>query len=288
MALASALHHSADKTTRAQHNAPRGQKNTGTEYHELSDDDVVPARGSWPPCLGEPRGPQDKDQSRTVEQTADYAPVVQILGAPVPQMVDQLVAILSHVDSLVSEQVIAAPKISWPSRFPRTVLREPQKAEQLVEVPTIVSLVQVIEQTVDIPVGAGGGSGNGGHQGFLPGQGFQPTLVPIAESLTIPVPPPFGLRGLQGLHPDPSSAAISSQPAGDAFQVFFRTLRRRKKSAKVTWQEGARVVADSSSSMPASHDNEWWEDADGNMWLKMPSGRWMSERAGEYIYWEER
>ena len=74
MALATALHHSADKTTRAQHNAPRGQKNAGTEYYELSDEDEVPTRGSRPPCLGEPRGPQDRDQQRTVEQTADYAP----------------------------------------------------------------------------------------------------------------------------------------------------------------------------------------------------------------------
>ena len=168
MALASALHHSAEKTTRAQHNGPRGQKNAGTEYYELSDEDVVPARASWPPFLGEPWGSQDQDQSRTVEQTADYAPVVQIMGTPVPQMVDQLVAIFSHVDSLIPEQVIAVPKISWPSHFPRTVLSEPQTAEQLVDAPTIVSLVQVIEQTVDIPVGAGGGSGYGGHQRFSP------------------------------------------------------------------------------------------------------------------------
>ena len=74
MALASALHHSADKTTRAQYNAPRGQKNTGTEYYALSDDDEVPVWGSRPPCLGEPRGPQERDQPRTVEQIAVYAP----------------------------------------------------------------------------------------------------------------------------------------------------------------------------------------------------------------------
>ena len=46
MALASALHHSADNTTRAQHNDPQRQKNAGTEYNELSDEDEVPARGS--------------------------------------------------------------------------------------------------------------------------------------------------------------------------------------------------------------------------------------------------
>ena len=58
---------------------------------------------------------------------------------PESQMVDQLGAVIKLVDSVVSEQIIAVPKISWPSRFPRTVLRELQKAEQLVEVPVPVS-----------------------------------------------------------------------------------------------------------------------------------------------------
>ena len=66
--------------------------------------------GSRPPCLGEPRGPQDKDQLRAVEQIADYAPMVQILDSPVPHMVVQLVAVLTDVDSLIPEQVIAVPK----------------------------------------------------------------------------------------------------------------------------------------------------------------------------------
>ena len=77
MALASALHHSADKTTRAQHNAPRGQKNAGTEYYELSDEDEVP------PCLGGPRGPHDKVQQRTMEQIADDVPMLTLLDGPV-------------------------------------------------------------------------------------------------------------------------------------------------------------------------------------------------------------
>ena len=64
--------------------------------------------------------------------------MVQILDDLVPQMVDQLVAVIKLVDSVVPEQIIAVPKISWSSRFPRTVLREPQKAEQLVEVPVPV------------------------------------------------------------------------------------------------------------------------------------------------------
>ena len=60
-------------------------------------------------------------------------------AVPESQMMDQLVAVvIKPVDSVVPEQIIAVPKTSWPSRFPRTVLRETQKAEQLVEVPVPV------------------------------------------------------------------------------------------------------------------------------------------------------
>ena len=175
MALASALHHSADKTTRAQYNAPRGQKNAGTEYYVLSDEeDVVPAWGSRPPCLGEPRGPQERDQLRTVEQIAVYAPMVQILDVPVAQMGEQLVDVLHFFDALipVAEQAIEVPKIIIERIPPRTSVREPQLAEQLVEVPTIVSfssLQRVMEQTVDIPVPQGGGR-HADLQSFFRGQ----------------------------------------------------------------------------------------------------------------------
>ena len=152
----SALHHSADKTTRAQYNAPRGQKNAGTEYYVLSDEeDVVPARGSRPPCLGEPRGPQERDQQRTMEQIAVYAPMVQILDVPVAQMGEQLVDVLQFFDALipVAEQIIEVPKIIIERIPPRTSVREPQLAEQLVEVPTIVSfssLQRVMEQAFQL------------------------------------------------------------------------------------------------------------------------------------------
>ena len=55
-------------------------------------------RGSRPPCLGEPRGPQDRVQQRTVEQLADVVPMVQILDIPGPQGVDQLVEACRHLD----------------------------------------------------------------------------------------------------------------------------------------------------------------------------------------------
>ena len=106
-----------------------------TEFFPLSDDDGDAVKGSRPSCLGEPRRPQEQVQRHTMEQLTDVAPMVPSLAVPEPQMVDQLVAMVKHVDSVVPEQIIAVPKISWPSRFPRTVLCEPQKAEQLVEVP---------------------------------------------------------------------------------------------------------------------------------------------------------
>ena len=99
-----------------------------TEFFPLSDDDGDAVKGSRPPCLGEPRRPQELVQRHTMEQLADVAPMVPFLAVPEPQMVDQLVAMVKHVDSVVPEQIIAVPKISWPSRFPRTVLRSPPSA----------------------------------------------------------------------------------------------------------------------------------------------------------------
>ena len=125
-----------------------------------------------PASLVEPPGPQER--LHTMEQLADVAPMVPSLAVPEPQMV----AMVKHVDSVVPEQIIAVPKISWPSRFPRTVVRELQKAEQLVDVPTVVSpsfFSQAVEQNVDIPVPGRGVPGRGGLQGFRPEQSSRPS-----------------------------------------------------------------------------------------------------------------
>ena len=70
------------------------------------------------------------------------APIVQILDAPVPQMVEQLQDILRFFDTLlpVPEQAVEVPKIFLDDVPMRAVLRDPQPAEQLVEVPTIVPI----------------------------------------------------------------------------------------------------------------------------------------------------
>ena len=77
--------------------------------------------------------------------------------------------VLRCFDSLcpVAEQVIDVPKIFVDDIPPRTSVREPQLAEQLVEVPTILYFLKlpIAEQIVDIPV-PGGGRRLAGLQGF--------------------------------------------------------------------------------------------------------------------------
>ena len=96
--------------------------------------------------------------------------LVQALDAPVLQMEEQFPNVLQFFVTSVpafAEQVINVPKISHDRTQQRLIdsLR-PQKAEQLVEVPTIVSyskLQGIVEQNADIPVPPGrGGSGRGG------------------------------------------------------------------------------------------------------------------------------
>ena len=88
-----------------------------------------------------------------MEQFGELAPMVQILDAPAPQMVDKLEDVLKIVDLFVPVQEIEVPKISSLScPSPRRVLPEPQSAEQLVEVPTVLSPLRIAEQIVGIPV----------------------------------------------------------------------------------------------------------------------------------------
>ena len=100
----------------------------GTQHFSLDDDDSVPELGL---------------QRRTVEQIVDCVPVVPLLHDVEPQMEDQLVEVLRPCDTMVPEQVIEAPKITSQDVIPpRAVLRVPQMAEQLVEVPTVPCLPQ--------------------------------------------------------------------------------------------------------------------------------------------------
>ena len=163
-------------------------------YFSLDDDgDVLAAR---PDRLYEFK-PQDRVLRRTVEQNVD-AVTLPSLDVPEPQMGNQLVEVLQKMDTRTSHQVIEVPKIFLdrvPQRFAESC--PPQMAEQLVEVPTIMSFIslqqQTAEQIVDIPVSGRGGE-LGGLQGLHRGQSSTAFLEQVAES-----PVPGG--GLQDFQP---------------------------------------------------------------------------------------
>ena len=160
-------------------------------------------------------GPQAQVLQRTVEPIADAVPLVPLLDDPVPQTVEQLPDVLQFFGTLTTdlEQVIEVPKIFTDDVPMRAVLRATQLAEQLVEVPTIISysclccitrlLQRTMEQNVDIPVRGRGADRNVDLQGFLPGQGSTApffSLERISEQIaeqTVddPVPSGGGRRG---------------------------------------------------------------------------------------------
>ena len=93
--------------------------------------------GRRPTGLVEPPGPQERVPRHTVEQMADVAPMVQILDAPVQQMVEHVVDVLKTFDRGLAEQVIEV----WKVTLQDVVLRVPQLAEQLVDMPVPESVI---------------------------------------------------------------------------------------------------------------------------------------------------
>ena len=175
-----------------------------------------------------------------------------------PLMVEQLVDVLRLLDALipVAEQVIDVPKI-FVERIPsRTSVREPQLAELLVEVPTIISyssLCENAEQNVDIPVPHGR---DGGEVllGLHPGQsstafsGADHRSVTAEQIVDIPAP-----RGGRVLHPASSSSGLQGKG-------FFALFPKIKKSAKLGPHPSPKVPASVSSSTLAAQpvSDSWW------------------------------
>ena len=241
MALAAALHHSRDvgpvtynalrsqKTARAEatNNAPRSQMSSvagDPELFSLYEDELG---GTRPDRMYEVR-PQERVQRHTVGQIVDNTLFLPTLDVPVPQMENQVVDVCRLFDVLIPEQVIEVPKISstpCPPRRRRVRFAE-QMAEQLVEVPTIISyssLRGIVEQNVDIPVPRGRGRVG---LGLLPGQsstafsGADHRSGTAEQIVDIPAP-----RGGQDL----PSAVSSSVLPGTANQGVFLTFPRGKK-----------------------------------------------------------
>ena len=115
-----------------------------------------------------------------MEDLGELAPLVQILDLPVPQTVDNVTDALRILDLPMAEQVIEVPEISCSPCPSRSPIPEPQSAEQLVEVPTVLSptriALQIAEQIVGIP------ARRGRVQGSLPEQGS--TATPSVERIS--------------------------------------------------------------------------------------------------------
>ena len=172
MELATALHHSAQRVE-----VPRKGEVREQHYGLRAQERRLP--GTRPAPLLEVL-PQVGAQRHTVDQIVDAVPGLPTLDGPVPLTVEQLVDVLQLFDALipVAEQVIDVPKILVDVIPARSWVPEPQSAEQLVEVPTVLSptriTLQIAEQIVDTPVPRGRGEGR--VQGFLPRQSSTATL----------------------------------------------------------------------------------------------------------------
>ena len=232
LALAEKLHHSANRTVLPkkeeveQDYALRGQKQAragpGTQF-------LFVGGVSVPEPAGEPQL-QARVQRHTMEQRIEHTPYVQILDAPVPQKVEQLVDFFKDLDSHVPVQVIEVPKISQDIIPQRSVDLVPQMAEQLVEVPTVLTptriAVQIAEHIVGIPVPHGFG-GKRRLQGLLPEQSSTATyssLERISERTVeqiVDFPSSGGGLGL--------GSSLSTGLPGSANQGVFRTFPRGKK-----------------------------------------------------------
>ena len=143
--------------------------------------------------------------------------LVLALDVPVLQMVEQLVEVDSFFHNFVpavAEQVIEVPKLALPGcAVQRAALSEPQLVEQLVEVPTVLSVAvlqqRTAEQFIDCPVPGRGGGARGGLQGLSQGQGS--TAVSGAGYVDSPVLGRGGgaRGGLHGLSQRQGSTAVS-------------------------------------------------------------------------------
>ena len=180
--------------------------------------------GGLPAPLSEVAGRQDKVVRHVMEDLGSVCPFVQILDLPVPQMMDQFAELLNLEEDVldagrlvdrcfqVPELVIEVPKFIIEDVPMRTSVPEPQLAEQLVEVPTILSyssLQRSVEQLVDIPVPGGGGPSSG-LPGFSSGQSStaSPSKKRISERIVEQIVDPVSRGGLPG-------SSSSHSPTGD-------------------------------------------------------------------------
>ena len=192
MALAENNHHSVPRR-------PTMARAKGEESDEMNNA-MGQKTAARPTPLVEVR-PQPGVLRHTAAHIVDILPYVQILGGPVPQLGDQVVELLQKIDApALVEQVIAVPKISLDRIPQRSVCRRPRRAEQLVEVPTIVSFSSLQQQSFQFLMVVAIGAVGWVSSRLRPGQNS--TALGGALHVDIPVPHgrggPAGQGGLQG------------------------------------------------------------------------------------------
>ena len=141
MALATVEHHSygptANDALRGQRTVTRaGEGEVREEHQALRGQTRLPPK--MRPALLVEVQPQGRVGRHFAEHLAELAPLVQILDAPVPQVVDNVMDAFKFLDQPMTEQVIEVPRISCPPCPSRSQVPVALTAEQLVEVPTVV------------------------------------------------------------------------------------------------------------------------------------------------------
>ena len=179
MVLATVTHHSFQVGTA--HDGLRAQK-TVTSTREVEE--RVPHAGlraqKAPPPGMRPGVLQDPaPQGRVGQHSGIGYELVLALDAPVLQMVEHTVDNVVHAllipERPMAVQVIEVPKISATTCPPRSLIPVPQLVEQLVEVPTVLSVAvlqqRTAEKIIDIAVPRREGA-RGGFSRFLSRTGF--------------------------------------------------------------------------------------------------------------------
>ena len=150
--LATVTHHSFHKVgtvggvLRNQKTATRTGNGEEHETHFTAKiRKTPPPAGSQPAPLPEVADRQVCLERHVMEDLGSVCPFVQILDLPVPQMVDHVADALRILDLPMAEQVFEVPKISCSPCLSRSLIPGPKSAEQLVEVPTVLSPLRIAE-----------------------------------------------------------------------------------------------------------------------------------------------
>ena len=154
---------------------------------------------------------------------------------------------LRFLDRPMAEQVIEGQYLLLTMSFSCFPIREPQSAEQLVEVPTVLSPLRIAEQIVGTPVPLGRGKRR--VPGFLPEQTSTaaPSVERISERIVeqfVDISPGGGLA--QG-------SASSARAAAEDFTGVFRTFRHGKSAECREQVVSAELVWHVSSSTLSAH-----------------------------------